>query len=254
MQSVPATTARAAKSLFNIENLYLAMGDQLAPLFNDLDLDEMDSFGERPAGTLFVLATVTFFQFVERLPDRQAADAVRTRLDWKYALHLPLDHPGIDASALNEFRRRLQANARGQRVFEAIQSRLTGLGFLTNGNKQQVSVDEVLTTVDALSRAGETREAIGAALEALASSDPEWLRSVALPHWFERYDRQFTSQQLPKPQEKLESLVQAIGADIAYLLQATEKADVPDLALLPEVQALRRVWRQQSEGDDSQVQ
>jgi hypothetical protein len=41
-------------------------------------------------------------QFVEGLTDRQAADAVRARLDWKYALGLDLSDPGFDASVLTD--------------------------------------------------------------------------------------------------------------------------------------------------------
>ena len=108
-----------------------------------------------------------------------------------------------------------------------------------------------VAAVGALSRVGEARVSIEAALEALASRDPEWLRRVTLPHWFERYDQQFSAQQLPRSQEELASLVEAIAADISYLLRATERADAPGLASLPEVQALRQVWQQQSEGKDT---
>jgi hypothetical protein len=36
------------------------------------------------------LAVITVLQFAEMLSDRQAADAVRARLDWKYLLGLPV--------------------------------------------------------------------------------------------------------------------------------------------------------------------
>jgi transposase len=65
------------------------------------------SFTGQPALAPWRLALVTVFQFVENLSDRQAADAVRGRLDWKYALGLELDDPGFDFSALSEFRTRL---------------------------------------------------------------------------------------------------------------------------------------------------
>jgi transposase len=72
-----------------------------------------DLFGElfpthgQPALTPWRLALVTILQFAEGLSDRQAADAVRSRLDWKYVLRLELTDPGFDASALSEFRGRL---------------------------------------------------------------------------------------------------------------------------------------------------
>src|SRR5258708_4720402 len=57
----------------------------------------------------FQLALVCVFQFVEGLSDRQAAEAVRSRIDWKYALALDLADPGFDYSILSKFRARLLA-------------------------------------------------------------------------------------------------------------------------------------------------
>lgn len=53
------------------------------------------------------LALITVLQFMEELPDRQAADVVRGRIDWKYLLGLDLADLGFDASLLSEFRKRL---------------------------------------------------------------------------------------------------------------------------------------------------
>jgi hypothetical protein len=46
---------------------------------------------------------------MEKLTDRQAADAVRSRLDWKYCLSLELTDAGFDHTVLSEFRTRLVA-------------------------------------------------------------------------------------------------------------------------------------------------
>jgi transposase len=245
IQPLPANTARAAKSVFHIENLYMAIGDRLDLWIDDLNLDDLDAYGEKPASVLFVLAMVTIFQFAEDLPDRQAGDAVRTRLDWKYALHLPLDYPGIAYSALSEFRQRLRLNTAGQLVFRRMLTLQAELGLLGNGEKRWAEVADVLATVDALSRVQEVAEAMGLALEALASRRPDWLRAIGLPHWYERYSRASSTQRLSGRREELDALAQAIGVDISYLLEAVEKADARDLDPLPEVHALRRIWRQQ---------
>jgi hypothetical protein len=42
----------------------------------------------------------------EKLPDRQAVEVVRERIDWKYAPELELTDPGFDFSVLAEFRTR----------------------------------------------------------------------------------------------------------------------------------------------------
>jgi transposase len=46
-------------------------------------------------------------QFMENLSDRQAAQAVRAWIDWKYALGLKLTDEGFHYSVLSEFRSRL---------------------------------------------------------------------------------------------------------------------------------------------------
>ncbi|MFC9916563.1 transposase [Streptomyces sp. NPDC059862] len=67
-----------------------------------------------------------WLQFAENLSDRAAADAVRTRIDWKYALGLELDDPGFDHSVLCEFRARLAKNGAVDRRLEAMLDRLRG--------------------------------------------------------------------------------------------------------------------------------
>jgi transposase len=253
LQTLPVNTACAARSVFSIENLYLAIGDQVGSMFADLNLDHLDAHGEKPANTLFVLAMVTLFQFAEDLPDREAGDAVRTRLDWKYALHLPLDYPGLEASTLGEFRRRLRLNTDGQQVFRLMLNRLAAFGLFGSEGKRRADVIDVLAAIDTFSRTEEVARAMGLALEALASRRPEWLRRTSLPHWYGRYDCALPGQRSPGSRADQDALVQAIGADISYLLEAIAKADEPDLALLPEVQALRRTWREQYELCESET-
>jgi len=60
--------------------------DALGPLFTDEQFAELFAARGRPAWSPARLALVLVLQFVEGLTDRQAADAVRARLDWKYAL------------------------------------------------------------------------------------------------------------------------------------------------------------------------
>ena len=100
IQPLPLDTADAARSIFNIENVYLSIGDQIDQLFSDLNLSELDSSGGKQADSLCMLAMVTIFQYAEKMPDRQAAEALRRRTDWKYALHLSLVTPGFDPDSL----------------------------------------------------------------------------------------------------------------------------------------------------------
>jgi transposase len=243
--TLPVDTARVARSVFNTENLYLAIGDQFDVLFDNVIWDKLSGFSGKPARTLFILAMVTIFQFAEDLPDDQAADAVRTRMDWKYALHLALDYPCLDPSELYEFRQQLLLDSEGQTVFQRMLIRLAKTGILGGKDKRQADVTDVLMTVNILSRVVKVAQAMSLALEALAASQPTWLLAISLPHWYERYGQMLTALQWHGCREKQEALAQAIGADIAYLLEAMGQADKPELNSLDEVQALNQVWREQ---------
>jgi transposase len=104
---VPTETARVAKAAFPKGNPYLTLRDELGPLFSDLDFAGLYSHTGQPAVPPWQLALITVMQFRENLSDRQAAEAVRARIDWKYLLGLTLTDPGFDFSVLSEFRQRL---------------------------------------------------------------------------------------------------------------------------------------------------
>src|SRR5205807_6600703 len=113
--AVPADTAAVARAAFRRGNPYLQVRDTLGPLFADADFYARYAHEGQPALSPACLALVTLLQYAEGLADRQAADAVRSRIDWKYLLGLSLDDPGFDASVLSEFRGRLvQGNAEAQ--------------------------------------------------------------------------------------------------------------------------------------------
>jgi transposase len=62
------------------------------------------------------LATVCVLQFLLGLSDRQAAEAVRCRIDFKYALARELDDPGFHHSVLTDFRERLTQDGRADPI------------------------------------------------------------------------------------------------------------------------------------------
>lgn len=93
-------------------NLYLKLRDELGPIFTDDVFADFFPARGCPAEAPARLALVTIFQFAESLADRAAADGVRSRIDWKYALGLPLENPGFDATVLVESRQRLLLHAK----------------------------------------------------------------------------------------------------------------------------------------------
>jgi transposase len=104
---VPEETARVARAAFPQGNLYMRMRDELGGIYEDEAFAALFSPRGQPAEAPWRLALVTILQYAEGLPDRQAADAVRSRIDRKYALNLELTDPGFDQTGLSEFRTRL---------------------------------------------------------------------------------------------------------------------------------------------------
>jgi len=87
--------------------MYLRLHEELGSIYEDEAFAELFPRRGQPAEAPWRLALVTVLQFVEGLSDRQAADAVRARIDWKYLLGLELMDPGFDHTVLSEFRTRL---------------------------------------------------------------------------------------------------------------------------------------------------
>jgi len=103
----PEETVRVAHAAFPKGNVYLTIRDQLGIVYDDSTFARLFSHTGQPAIAAWRLAWVTILQFAEGLTDRQAAEAVRGRIDWKYLLGLPLEDAGFDYSVLSEFRGRL---------------------------------------------------------------------------------------------------------------------------------------------------
>src|SRR5713101_2609304 len=108
---VPEETVRVARAAFPKGHLYLTLRDALGTIFQDEDFAALFPIGGQPGLPPWRLAFVTIMQFRENLADRQAAEAVRARIDWKYLLSLELTDPGFDFSVLSEFRDRLLAGS-----------------------------------------------------------------------------------------------------------------------------------------------
>src|SRR5215813_8761468 len=105
--AVPDETRRIARAAFPKGNVYIRMRDALGAIYQDQLFAPLFPARGQPAASPWRLALTTILQFAEGLSDRQTADAVRSRIDWKYALSLELTDPGFDHTVLSEFRTRL---------------------------------------------------------------------------------------------------------------------------------------------------
>jgi transposase len=107
---------------------------------------------------------VCIVQFIEELTDRQAADAVRGRMDIKYLLGLELTDPGFDFSVLSEFRQRLIEHDAEHRLFTLLVAKLSEQGYIKKRGIQRTNSTHVLAAVHLFHRAELLGETLRAAL------------------------------------------------------------------------------------------
>jgi transposase len=243
---VPEETARVARAAFPRGNRYIQMRDVLGAIYDDARFAPLFARRGRPAAAPWRLALVTVMQFAEGLSDRQAAEAVRARLDWKYALGLELADPGFDFSVLSEFRARLVAGAAAHLLLDEFLAACTARGLLAARGRQRTDSTHVLAAVRALDRLERVTETLRAALNAVAEAAPDWLRERTPPAWFERYGRRAEDARLPRGREARLAFAATVGEDGRQLLaEVVGPAAPPDLRRLPALETLRRTWVQQ---------
>jgi transposase len=243
---IPAETAQTVGTVFGQANLMLAIADRSQQLFSDLKLGRYSKSPETAMRWFFRPALTTIFQFIEDLPDRRAAEATRTRMEWKYALRLPLNHPGLDHSLLCEFRRRLLLDAESREGFQEMLARLHAADLLGGKRASPWVADHVRATVCDLSRVELAVLRMYQVLDVMTTRKPEWLHQFALLGWYGRYSKYLTQPMSSSPQEQAD-LVKEIGSDIFCLLEAVGQGEMNDLTLSPEIQSLHQVWSQNFE-------
>jgi transposase len=195
---VPEETARVALAAFPKGTTYTRMRDELGIVWEDEDFAGLFPRRGQPALAPWRLVLVSVMQFAEGLSDRQAADAVRSRIDWKYALGLELEDPGFDFSVLSEFRSRLLEGGAEHTLLEKLLEECKRRGLLKARGKQRTDSTHVLAAVKAMGRLECIGETLRAALNALATVAPEWLGGWAPPEWYERYGPRVEEYRLPR--------------------------------------------------------
>jgi transposase len=232
--------------IFGTHSLAIRVRDELGALFADEQFVELFATRGRPAWSPARLSLVLVLQYVEGLTDRQAADAVRGRLDWKYCLGLELRDPGFDASVLTEFRGRLATDGQTEQLLTLMLDRLRDHGLLGKGGRQRTDATHVHMVVRDLHRLEQVIETVRAALEALSAAAPSWLLEVIPREWYERYGQRGDDWRLPKSEEaRIERAIE-VGEDGYWLLDTLFASAAPaGLAELEAVQVLRQTWIQQ---------
>lgn len=253
LQPIPGHTFQLVDGLLPATNLYRQVGDKLVDFVSDLDFADLYPAEGQPALSPALLALVTVLQMVEWLSDRQAAAMVVTRLDWKYALHLPLDYSGFNYSVLSEFRDRLVTHQASCRVFDKLLDKLKHLGLIGKHTTQRTDSLAVIGAVRQLSRLELIMETVRVALQALEKADKSWLKQHIPRSWQEGYGQPAQQERLiqtkgAKAQMETQRLIHQTGQDGQWLIELLRSPLTPsNLPELAEVKVLEQVWQQQFE-------
>ena len=250
---VPEETARVARAAFPKGNLYLKMRDELGTFYKDEDFADLFPKRGQPAFSPWRLALITVMQFTEGLSDRQAAEAVRSRIDWKYALSLKLEDSGFDFSILSEFRQRLLSKSQETQLLDKMLECFQDKKFLTSGGKQRTDSTHIVAKVRHLSRMESVAQTLRAALNEIAEFFPKWLHKQITPRWFELYSRRIEEYRLPKGEKSRQQYIDEVGNHGFDLLKAIAASDSEKLQNLPMVKLLEQMWEQQLEIKEGKV-
>lgn len=245
--AIPELTVKIARQAFRKGNVYMQMRDVMGTFFQDDQFTGLYPIDGQPTYAPWRLALVSIMQFAENLSDRQAADAVRSRIDWKYALSLELTDEGFNFSVLSEFRQRLLEHEAGEQLLETMLEQFRQAGLLQVGGKQRTDSTHVLASVRDLNRLERVGRSLQAALDAIAEVAPEWLKEWVVPEWYRRYGQLLTEFRLPQKTLERDVLAVQIGWDGQKLLERVyQHPDTPSVVrTLVQVKTLRQMWLQQ---------
>lgn len=248
--TIPEKTRLAVEPLLEEDSVYRLVGQEAQGMVDETQLAGMYAQEGRGAINPVILALVLVFQFIEKLPDRQAALMAVMRLDWKYALRQELDWAGFNYSDLSNFRKRLLAHGQEWAVFESVVAYLRERGYIKRGGKQRTDSTHILGAVERLSRLELVWETLRLAVGGLVSTDAVWTLRWLPKSFVEPYSTRRQEYRLNKQEVAQE--MQAAGQDGYWLLAQLEAHGSAALQGLAEVAQLRRVLDEQFEYDGEQ--
>ena len=252
--TIPEETARVARAAFPKGCPVMRVRDELGVLYDDQDCAALFATRGQPAESPGRLLLVLVLQFMDGLTDRQAADAVRGRIDWKYALGLALTDPGFDYSVLSEFRTRMITADAVDQVLDRVLIRCQERGVLRGRGKQRTDSTHVLAAIRTVNRLECVGEAMAYTLHSLLQVAPAWGRATLPADWLVRYGTRFDDFRLPKEPRTRQALAETIGVDGITLLHTLFAPETPaHLRVVPAVDVLRRIWLQQYWTDNGTV-
>jgi transposase len=202
----------------------------------------------RPGIEPVVLLGVLIFQFMERVPDRQAVELVKYHLGWKLALNLKLGADGFHPTTLVHFRQRLLEAGKSGMAFGVVLKALQEEGFIAKRSRQRLDSTHILGAVARMSALECVRETLAVALDELE----EKLTKDQRPEFWEELRERYVESKLDykSAEETLQSKRRQAGADCLRLLEWLEPLGA-EVREAKGVALLRKVLSQQYEVQQS---
>ena len=254
ISEIPEETAHVAKQIHGKGNIYMQIRDELTEMFNDEMFSDLYSSQGRSAVSPSKLVLVLIMQYMADYSDRQAIEAVRDKISWKYVLGMKLTDKGFDHSVLSDFRKRLIEHNALEQIFNRVLNCLSDKGLLTGKTKQRTDATHVLASIRNLNRIELVGDTMRVTLNRIAQVDPSWLESIMPMAWIDRYGQRFNDWHLPRKAADRQALVAQIGID-GYELLANiyHQPGALPAQELPEVEVMRRIWVQQFWCDETET-
>ena len=242
---IPRDTARLAHAAFGTRNFYIQVGLNIEEILTSIQMDIPETPDQTASHQQTILAMVTFFQFVEGLIDEQVMDALRTRVEWKYALHYPMHPLLLNQAALCQFRQKNIHDATRLPKYQELVDQLVRLGPPIDHKEEKFEVKHMLSTLCALNLLEFARTTFSKTIEILAIRHPNWLRQIALPYWYAPSNRSESRFDPYASIQQQELLWQKLGNDINHLLTQIHTTGFQDIHELMEVKMLEKTWQAQ---------
>jgi len=243
-RAVPEDTAALGQVILRPDNIYRQLGDR----FNDLFPEESvfaPLYEETGRGAIAPLLTslVTVFQMMEKVPDRLAADYVISRIDWKYALHLPLTYTGFHFTDLYAFRVRLYEHQEERLVFDQLLAKLNALGLIKARGKARTDSTHLLAVVQRLTQLELVRECLRVAVRAAVVTAAAWVENSLPSAFCETY--QVRQSEFGLSDEEVKERLAHVRKDAFWFLAQVDRSAPQEVRELEEVKVLRTVLSQQ---------
>jgi transposase-like protein DUF772 len=220
------------------------LGDHLNTLVSDLTPEYLAmQLDGNPATFLSVL---TILQYVEELTDQEIARSIQRRIDLRYALHLPIPGPRFDPLTLCTFRCKVLTDQRYQSLFEEMFRNL----YPEICSDKLISAPDttcVVKTICANTFRASVIRAMSRCVEALSANYFHWLRQIAFPYWYERYNRSCVAAGTGPLVQQKELTLDDLSGDIQHLLQEASQARSQEINQIQEIRDLRQIWGQMSQ-------